>query len=250
MVTMTPRFKPLLTFAGCAMQCDFELAGVNSFIIRLGSAPSATLVHKIGAIAQLIQQQFSLHIQDVVPSYTTLLVVYDVRTTTFSSLQERLAKAIEASAILTDKVAAASANKTVRLPVCYDPSLGFDLQPLADRLGLSIEAIIRLHSEVVYQVYAIGFSPGFGYLGTLDPQLRVPRLPTPRTAVPAGSVAIAEAYSAVYPQQTPGGWWIVGRCPVSLFEPTREPINLLRVGDNVVFEPIELDAFHAYQEAH
>lgn len=231
------------------MQCEFEIAGVDSFIIRLGSQPSERLIHGVGAVAQLIQRQFSHFIVDVIPSYTTVLVVYDIRQIRYQQLREQVQQCLIDTDMLSDAGVAEKARSVVRLPVCYDPSVGLDLQRLSDQLSLPIQDIIRRHSQVTYQVYAIGFSPGFGYLGQVDPLLQVPRLATPRKAVPAGSVAIAEAYSAVYPQQTPGGWWIIGRCPTPLFDPNRDPINLLSVGDNVVFEPIGLEAFHALQEA-
>ena len=200
------------------MQCDFEIAGVDSFIIRLGSQPSEALVHRVGAVTRLLQRQFSHLIVDVVPSYTTLLVVYDIRQIHYQKLRDQIHDSLLATDIFSASPRADKEQSLVRLPVCYDPSVGLDMQRLSDQLALPVDDIIRRHSQVTYQVYAIGFSPGFGYLGQVDPLLQVPRLATPRKAVPAGSVAIAEAYSAVYPQQTPGGWWIIGRCPTRLFD--------------------------------
>lgn len=223
------------------MQVDYEIAGVDSLLMRFGSEPNAPLVAHIGAVSKAIQHQLSEMVFDVIPSYTTLMVVYDHRLVRFDALVERLKNLITACEIQTDSATNTFSGQTVRLPVCYDPAFAPDIIALSQRLSLSCDEIVRLHSQQSYRVYAIGFSPGFGYLGHVNPLLQVPRLTTPRTAVPAGSVAIAEAYSAVYPQETPGGWWLIGRCPLRLFDKARTPLNLLSVGDEVIFDPISAD---------
>ncbi|HVX45704.1 MAG TPA: 5-oxoprolinase subunit PxpB [Mycobacteriales bacterium] len=125
-------------------------------------------------------------------------------------------------------------RRTVPLPVHYD---GADLAEVAAAAGMSVEAVIRRHAAAEYTVAFLGFSPGFGYLVGLDPELQLPRRDTPRAAVPAGSVAIAGEFTAVYPQQTPGGWHLLGRTDVDVFDPHREPPALLAPGDTVCFTP-------------
>ena len=224
------------------MQVDYEIAGVDSVLMRFGTQPDATLVAQIGAVSKEIRQQLSAVVCDVIPSYTTLLVIYDVRQTRIDALIAQLKNLVVAFASQATSSDSFS-GQTVRLPICYEPAYAPDILALSKQLSLSPDEIIKLHSQNPYRVYAIGFSPGFGYMGHVDPQLRVTRLATPRIAVPAGSLAIAEAYSAVYPQETPGGWWLIGRCPLALFDKHRSPINLLSVGDEVVFEPISAETY-------
>ncbi|HLB54334.1 MAG TPA: 5-oxoprolinase subunit PxpB, partial [Gemmatimonadales bacterium] len=125
---------------------------------------------------------------------------------------------------------------TVLIPVRYD---GPDLEEVSARTSLTREEVIRRHTAPEYLVYLLGFAPGFGYLGDLDPALILPRRSAPRTRVPAGSVAIAGAQTAVYPLETPGGWHLIGRTTLSLFDPRRDPPALLAPGDRVRFEALE-----------
>jgi KipI family sensor histidine kinase inhibitor len=129
------------------------------------------------------------------------------------------------------------------VPVCYDQVFAPDLSVVAEQLGYAEAHLIEVHSENRYQVTAMGFMPGFGYLGPLDAAIRVPRRTTPRTRVPAGSVAIAEDRTAVYPHQSAGGWNLIGRTPMRLFDPSCAQPSLLRVGDWVRFEPISRETY-------
>ena len=137
-----------------------------------------------------------------------------------------------------------STNDVV-LPVLYHPSVAPDLEWLADDRGLGIDDVIALHSEATYFAYATGFAPGFCYLGTLPEALQTPRLDTPRARVPAGAVAIADAQTAVYPCDSPGGWRLIGACPEPLFNLNNTPPSLLTVGATVRFEPISEADFRA-----
>ncbi|MEQ8514779.1 MAG: allophanate hydrolase subunit 1, partial [Chromatocurvus sp.] len=126
-------------------------------------------------------------------------------------------------------------------PICEES--GADLNAVADRAGLSVGDIIDLHSGTEYRVYAIGFAPGFAYLGELDERLTTPRLTTPRQRVPRGAVAIADRQTAVYPAVSPGGWNLIGSCPQRMFDPARDPSMPVGVGDRVRFCPISRDEF-------
>jgi inhibitor of KinA len=127
--------------------------------------------------------------------------------------------------------------------VCYGGVFGPDLEAVAQRHGLAPEELIRLHSEAVYSVYMLGFAPGFAYLGGLPPALATPRRDEPRTAVPAGSVGIGGSQTGIYPLVSPGGWNLIGRTPLRLFDARRTSPTLLAVGDRVRFQVIEHDDF-------
>lgn len=136
-------------------------------------------------------------------------------------------------------------GREVTIPVCYDERVGPDLGWVSARLGVDRAQVIAWHAGRTYRVLTMGFMPGFGYLGSVAEPLRLPRRETPRTRVPAGSVAIAEDMTAVYPHPSAGGWHLIGRTPLRLFDPMRAEPAMLRVGDHVRFEAITIDAFQA-----
>jgi inhibitor of KinA len=138
-----------------------------------------------------------------------------------------------------------AARPIVVLPVWYHPSVAPDLEWLAEENGFSVDTVIDLHSDPTYFAYATGFAPGFCYLGTTSPKLAVPRLATPRSEVPAGSVALADQQTAVYPGPSPGGWRLIGSCPLRLFNLKTAPPALLTIGDSVRFEPVSESEFRA-----
>jgi KipI family sensor histidine kinase inhibitor len=136
---------------------------------------------------------------------------------------------------------------TVEIPVCYEPAFALDLEEVSSLTRVAKHDVQRLHATSKHFVLMVGFSPGQPYIGGLDPKLSVPRRPTPRTVMPAGSVAIANAQTAVYPYETPGGWSIIGRTPLRLFDPAREPPSLFAPGDRVRFIPITKAEFEGYR---
>lgn len=142
-----------------------------------------------------------------------------------------------------------SAAPILQIHVCYESPFAPDLDFVAETTGLSRAQIILKHSEPVYTVTSIGFVPGFGYLSSLDTSLRMPRRPTPRTRVPRGSVGIAETHTGVYPVESPGGWHIIGRTPMTLFDPHKTPPSPLHVGQRVRFKPVDSDTFHELEAA-
>ncbi len=152
--------------------------------------------------------------------------------------RDALAQAIEQSFAIE-----ATPGRRVVLPVCYDATMAPDLQRVAELTGLSTKEVIARHQSGVYEAELVGFMPGFAYLAGLNPKLAVPRLPTPRSAVPAGALGITGSQCAVYPSGTPGGWNLIGRCPLQLFDPNREQPALIALGDTVQFESISLSEF-------
>ena len=134
-------------------------------------------------------------------------------------------------------------GRTVEVPVCYDPVFALDLDEVSSSTRVAKQDVQKLHSSSKHLVLMVGFSPGQPYIGGLDPKLSVPRRATPRTVMPAGSVAIANAQTAVYPYETPGGWSIIGRTPLKVFDPLREPASLFAPGDRVRFVAITREQF-------
>jgi inhibitor of KinA len=131
----------------------------------------------------------------------------------------------------------------VVLPACYDPSMAPDLAEVATATGLDAAEVVAIHAACAFTAEVVGFMPGFAYLGGLDPRLKVDRRASPRPRVPEGSIAIAGLQTAVYPSPTPGGWSLIGRCPLRLFDPERSPPALMNEGDTVCFEPIDVATF-------
>ena len=139
----------------------------------------------------------------------------------------------------------------IEIAVCYDPAFGIDLKSISERTHLSIDAVVEAHHSRDYRVLATGFVPGFAYLGETDPRLHLPRLDVPRTRIPAGSVAIAENQTVIYPKQTPGGWHIIGRIPGSIVSFTNQSIHAqLSMGKSVRFRPISLAEFQRLEAAY
>jgi inhibitor of KinA len=178
---------------------------------------------------------------ECVPAYGSLTVYFNeqVSATTVRSWLSDLSAQVSNTSLATE-------GKQISIPVCYDPSLGTDLPWVSSHLNLSLEEIISLHTSVVYRVYMIGFIPGFPYMGTLPEQLEVPRKQTPSLKIPMGSVAIAGKQTGIYPAEVPGGWQVIGRTPLRMFDPTKSPCSFLNAGDIVEFKLITLETFNQY----
>lgn len=176
-------------------------------------------------------------VADRVPAYASLTLHYDP----LRWSAERLIEAVRPHLAATE--AAERPGSLLRVPVCYGGEFGPDLAALARHCGMSESAAIALHSGTEYRVHFLGFAPGFPYLGGLDPALAMPRHAVPRAVVPAGAVGVAGAQTGIYPQAGPGGWQILGRTPLRLFDPRREPPCLLAPGDRLRFAPIGPEEF-------
>ena len=210
-----------------------EPAGAEALLLVLGEQAEADLPLRIAALAERIRRELGDLLIDLVPGWTSLLLHYDLLRTDHLRLAERLAPLLEA---WLDEPAPSGRGRLHEIPVWY---AGEDLAAVAQACGLSSAGLIELHSAGEYRVGAIGFAPGFAYLGELDERLVLPRRATPRTRVPAGSLAIAERQTAIYPQASPGGWHLLGLCPWRLFEARRTPPCPLALGDRVRFVPVD-----------
>ena len=217
---------------------ELHSAGENAMMLYLGSETSPEVSARVQAAAAAVEAALGEDLIDLVPSYASLLIIYNALTTDHLSVTHRVHECLDN----LDSSADEDGN-TVVLPVYYHPEAGEDLEALAERASLSVEQVIAIHSEAEYRVYAIGFAPGFAYLGQVDERIAAPRLATPRQKVPRGAVAIADRQTAVYPAVSPGGWNLIGRCPVRMFDPAATPIMPVSVGDKVRFEPIDRDRF-------
>jgi KipI family sensor histidine kinase inhibitor len=178
-------------------------------------------------------------LRDLVPAYASLGVFFDLNSIDADAVQDWL----QTQCRETIDALATSTSRLVEIPVCYGGSHGEDLDAAAAKLSIAPVELVTRHSAGVYTVAMIGFAPGFPYLTGLDPALALPRLATPRTRVPAGSVAIGGAQTGVYPNESPGGWRLIGRTPLQLFDAGRDPPSLLSAGDRVRFIAIDVDAF-------
>ncbi|WP_255547598.1 5-oxoprolinase subunit PxpB [Mucilaginibacter sp. dw_454] len=210
--------------------------------LEFGQSINLQLLDAVSAYNQLLHQQPFHGFNTAIPAYTTLTVLFDPvvvsqadlsGATCFDKVSNYLQRLNQHQKELKETTAT-----RIAIPVCYGSDYGPDLQEVADLHRLSIEEVIEIHSQAVYKVYMIGFVPGFAYLGGLDERLETPRKSSPRKKVPAGSVGIAGMQTGIYPMQTPGGWQLIGRTPVKLFDVNRAQPSLLKAGDEIMFTPI------------
>ena len=217
-----------------------EIAGQNAFIVYFAEQTSAAVSAQIQAAVSRIQASMSGDIVDLVPSYASLLVIFDLDHSDHFAVRQKLRAALTD----LDSVDAAT-GELVTLPVYYSIESGPDLEIIAERANLSVDNVIEIHQQQEYRVYAIGFAPGFAYLGEVDERIAAPRLATPRQKVPRGAVAIADRQTAVYPAVSPGGWNLIGLCPTRMFDPAAEPSMPVKTGDRIRFSAISRDEFLA-----
>jgi len=214
-------------------------AGENALIAYLGEETSPEVSGRVQAAAIAIEAALGEVLIDLVPSYASLLIIYDALLADHMNVSARIRAAVRD----IESNTAIGKGHTLVLPVYYSPESGEDLEALASGANITIDEVIALHSGMEYRVYAIGFAPGFAYLGEVDERIAAPRLASPRTKVPRGAVAIADRQTAVYPAVSPGGWNLIGRCPVRMFNPGANPTMPVSVGDRVRFEAIDRDQF-------
>ena len=215
------------------MSVSFFPAGDTALVVEFEGEISFDVNARVRALEHLLQQEAG--IVETVPSFRSLLLYYDPRVIDYQALCGIIAARVPFAV-----PASLPAPRCVELPCCYDdPELGFELAAAADRLGMRSAELASLHSEDVYVVYFLGFAPGQPYMRGMSDGLTIPRLTTPRTKTPAGSVGIGGAQSCIYSVQSPGGFWVVGRTPVRIFDPRAAVPILLSSGDHVRFRRID-----------
>jgi KipI family sensor histidine kinase inhibitor len=215
-----------------------RLASDRSLLISFGEEIAVELHRQTAWLTRRLQGErgiLNLH-----PAYTSVLVEFDPRLRSHAEIEALLRALCEAgdARASAGETACPAKERVVEIPVHYGGECGPDLADVAGHAGLPPERVIELHSSASYLVYFLGFSPGFPYLGGLPPELATPRLAAPRTRVPAGSVAIGGSQAGIYPMESPGGWRIIGRTALALFDAQASPPALLAMGDRVRFVPI------------
>lgn len=226
-------------------------AGDRALVVEFGDAIDPRLAALVRRLAARLAAGRPAGLIETVPTYRSLMVHYDPLAADPAALRAAVVLAAEQvaaepapaggdpqAARAAGGAAASPGSRVVEIPVRYGGEEGPDLPYVAERAGLGPLEVVRLHAAPTYLVYMLGFLPGFPYLGGLDPRLRTPRLATPRIRIPAGSVGIGGEQTGVYPVESPGGWAIIGRTHLTLFDPSRAEPCLLAPGDRVRFVPV------------
>ncbi len=227
--------------------------GDNAILIDFGNELNENINQKLLAIFRKIKDQNIPGVLDVVPAYSSLTIHYDVMKifekargkAVFEFITDQVKKIVE-----DDTEISFEENRKISIPVCYDEEFGIDLSYLANEKNLSVEHVIQLHTSKTYRVYMIGFLPGFAYMGAVDEKIQIARKGNPRIKIEAGSVGIAGAQTGIYPLQSPGGWQIIGRTPLQLFNKEKAEPVLLQPGDEIKFFSISKHEFRNYQGGH
>jgi inhibitor of KinA len=217
-------------------------AGEGGLVVELGDRIDPEVNARVHRLARAVREGLAGRVIEVVPTYRSLLVRHDP----LREPRRRLARDVRA--LLAElpagpEAAGAVTARTVYVPACYGGELGPDLDFVARHAGLAPGEAVAIHAAATYQVFMLGFTPGFPYLGGLSPRLATPRLETPRERVPAGGVGIGGAQTGIYPVESPGGWRLVARTPLRLFDPGAPAPFLLAPGDRLRFVPVERDEF-------
>jgi len=221
----------------------YRIAGDRGLLVEYGDCIDLAINHKVRSMAVLLDQSPPNGIIEVIPTYRSLLIVYDPAKTEPKTIQTGL-ETLEGR--LAD--IEIPPPKTVEIPVCYGGEFGPDIGFVAESHDLTEDAVIGIHSATEYPIYMIGFTPGFPFLGGLSESLHTPRLESPRTHVPTGSVGIANNQTGIYPVASPGGWQLIGRTPLNLFDPTRKNPFLYDTGDRIRFVSISVETYRQMSE--
>ncbi len=224
--------------SGLFERAFFRIAGDQGLLVEYGDGIDFEVNTKVRAMAIIMKQNTPKGVIETIPTYRSLLLVYDPSITNLAKLQKELQKLEEQ----LEEIQIPPPD-TVEIPVCYGEEFGPDIEFVAETHNLSVKEVIQLHSEPEYLIYMVGFTPGFPFLGGLSEKLHTPRLETPRTFVPQGSVGIANNQTGIYPVSSPGGWQLIGRSPIKLFAPERPNPFLYQAGDHIKFRPITLEEY-------
>jgi inhibitor of KinA len=224
-----------------------QALGDHAIQFYLPQKMDAKIISEIKCFNDFIFSQQLKEIKDIIPSYHTLTLIYDI---------ELMDAPLDFANDLIEKftserktiIASTAINEIIEVPVCYDEIFGIDLFSMSTKLNLSITEIIKIHTENVYQVYCLGFMPGFAYMGDVNTTIQMARHPQPRQNVSAGSVGIAGAQTGIYPMHSPGGWQIIGRTPLKIFDKDPAILSKFNMGDAVKFYPITRAEFDSLNE--
>ncbi|STO98250.1 5-oxoprolinase subunit PxpB [Grimontia hollisae] len=217
-----------------------ESVNEQTLIVYFGDNIDETVAADVNRAIFQVRESLGDLVTDMIPSYNSMLVGFDLNRTDRFDIIKRIRLSLESS---TSEINDRSDNQVVEIPVYYGEEVALDMPDVCEKTGLDSASVIKLHSQREYRVYAIGFSPGFAYLGSLDDAIVVPRKSTPRLKVPTGSVGLADNQTAIYPSSTPGGWQIIGRTPLNMVDWDSDSLAKVNVGNRVKFCPIDREEF-------
>lgn len=220
------------------------LCGDTGISVEFGDTIDPEVNRRVRRLFTMLQRAHFSGIVDLNPTYRSLFIQYDPWVCSFERLLQQVEHCLEYG---SEQDLETAVVKDV--PVCYGAAYGPDLEEVAALHDLGVEEVIRRHCTPLYHVYMIGFTPGFAYLGGLDERLHTPRKKDPRKKVPAGSVGIADQQTGIYPIDSPGGWQLIGRTPLKLFDPARDEPFLIHAGDSIQFRPISEEEFEEYSSS-
>ncbi len=224
-------------------EINISPSGDSGILVKFGNKISEEINKKVHDLQSMLDLNKTQGIIEMVPAYTDLLVLYNPQQISFHTLVGEIKKAVK-----SPNKSKIQKQQLIKIPTCYEDEYGADLGEVSENTGLSKEEIIKIHSSAEYLVYMLGFTPGFSYLGGMDERIACPRKKIPRQDIPAGSVGIADKQTGIYPIESPGGWQLIGRTPLNLFDPKREEIFLCNAGDKLQFVPITKKEFETIQK--
>lgn len=219
--------------------------GDSALSVQFGNTIDPSIIRQVHFLFEQLKARPPAGLMDMIPSYRSLLIQFDPVLLGFEDLRQFVTSLWDSSEIDFQ-----SDGRLIEIPVCYGGDLGPDLDEVASFHDLTREEVISTHSGVLYQVYMIGFTPGFPFLGGLDRRLITPRKENPRPLVPAGTVGIADRQTGIYPIDSPGGWQLIGRTPIRIFDLNRMKPFYLTPGDQIKFIPISREAFDHHPADH
>lgn len=239
------------------MNWRLALLGDHALVFSLEEKMSEEIIEKIMALKKTIEAFHFDFIKELIPSYHTLTLVYDIdlfyqnniAIKNNQSVIEFGNSLLNAFKHSTTKINTENASeKKIRIPVCYDERFGIDLENIVSKNKISIEEIIKIHTEETYLVYCLGFLPGFAYMGKVNAAIQIARHASPRKEVQAGSVGIAGMQTGIYPMNSPGGWQIIGRTPIKIFDKDPAILGKLSAGNRIQFYSIDFAEFEKLNE--
>lgn len=214
--------------------------GDSALSIEFRNEISEEVHAQVSSMCTVLHNANLTGVKELIPTYCAIMVCYDAYQTGFQLLKTK----IERLAQRVLKTQSEHVTKRITIPVCYGGQFGPDMDHVLKFHGITMEELIKRHTAPKYLIYMLGFTPGFAYLGGMDTSIATPRLDNPRTLIPAGSVGIAGEQTGMYPIDSPGGWQLIGRTPLDLYRPDKEPPVLLRASQQIVFRPIELAEYN------
>ena len=215
--------------------------GDSAILISFGDVICPTINRKIQHVIETIHDMKDPAIYELIPAYTSLMIQYDALAYSYTELKSKLEPVLSINIDISEE----DRVTVIEIPTLYGGDYGPDLSFVAKYHNMSEHDVITIHSGTDYLVYMLGFIPGFAYLGGMNPCIATPRLQAPRQSIPAGSVGIAGEQTGIYPSQSPGGWQIIGRTPVVMYDLERESPSLLSAGQYVRYVPIDEEVFHS-----